>query len=97
MKPAARVGDQTAHGSPLGPGPGSSRVLIGSKPAFRALVDTHTCPLSSPNPHGSGVVPTSLNQKVRVGGSLLACVGDSVAETGGANAIVNGASNVFVG
>ena len=32
-QPAARVGDQTGHGTPLGPGPGCPTVLIGGKPA----------------------------------------------------------------
>jgi uncharacterized Zn-binding protein involved in type VI secretion len=37
MPPAARVGDSTAHGVPLSPGPGSMTVMIGFKPAWRAL------------------------------------------------------------
>ena len=36
-KPAARVGDMTAHGSPLGVGPGSLNVTIGKKPAWRGI------------------------------------------------------------
>jgi len=51
-KPAARVGDLTSHGSPLSPGPGSPDVFIGGKPAWR-VTDIHSCPLTSPNPHGS--------------------------------------------
>ncbi len=35
--PAARTGDMTSHGTPLSPGPGSLNVIIGSKPAWRAL------------------------------------------------------------
>jgi uncharacterized Zn-binding protein involved in type VI secretion len=34
-KPAARLGDPTAHGSPLGGAPGEPTVLIGGKPAWR--------------------------------------------------------------
>jgi uncharacterized Zn-binding protein involved in type VI secretion len=45
MPPAARVGDQTSHGTPLGPGPGSVNVLIGGMPAWRATADFHACPL----------------------------------------------------
>jgi uncharacterized Zn-binding protein involved in type VI secretion len=37
MPPAVRVADQTAHGFPLNPGPGSSNVIIGFKPAWRAV------------------------------------------------------------
>ena len=36
-KPAARVGDMTAHGSPLGVGPGSFNVTIGKRPAWRGI------------------------------------------------------------
>jgi len=37
--PAARVGDPVAHPAPpvLGPGPGSTNVLIGNKPAWRGV------------------------------------------------------------
>jgi uncharacterized Zn-binding protein involved in type VI secretion len=35
--PAARVGDVTAHGSPLIPGPGSMNVMIGGQPAWRGM------------------------------------------------------------
>ena len=56
-QPAARVGDMTAHGTPLSPGPGSSNVLIGGKPAWRAAADFHTCPLvTGIVPHVGGVV-----------------------------------------
>lgn len=37
MSFAARVSDMTAHGSALGPGPGSVDVLIGGLPAWRTL------------------------------------------------------------
>lgn len=36
-KPAARLGDMTAHGSPLSPGTGSPDVSIRKKPAWRGL------------------------------------------------------------
>ena len=32
--PAARIGDATAHGNPLAPGPPSSTVIIGGQPAW---------------------------------------------------------------
>ncbi len=35
--PAARLGDDTAHGDPLKPGPCSSNVFIGGQKAWRAL------------------------------------------------------------
>ncbi len=36
-RPAAGVGDMTAHGSPLSVGPGSFNVMIGKKPAWRGI------------------------------------------------------------
>jgi uncharacterized Zn-binding protein involved in type VI secretion len=36
-KPAARVLDMTAHGSPLSVGPGSMNVFIGKRPAWRGI------------------------------------------------------------
>ncbi len=37
-KPAARIGDSTSHGTPLGGiGIGSTNVLIGGRPAWRAI------------------------------------------------------------
>ena len=37
MPMAARMGDQTSHGTPLAPGPGSVTVLIGGQPAWRCI------------------------------------------------------------
>src|SRR5260370_35824829 len=54
-QPAARVGDQTSHGTPLSPGPGCPTVLIGGMPAWRATGAFHACPLSDgPKPHVGG-------------------------------------------
>ena len=36
-KPAARITDLAAHGTPLAPGPGSVNVLIGFLPAWRGI------------------------------------------------------------
>lgn len=44
-RPAARLGDMTAHGSPLAPGPGSSNVFIGKKLAWRGLSLTQVAQL----------------------------------------------------
>jgi hypothetical protein len=43
MPPAARITDPTTHGFPLLPGPGSVNVMIGSLPAWRAILDQHAC------------------------------------------------------
>jgi PAAR motif len=45
--PAARIKDQTTHGSPLLPGPGSPNTLIGGLPAWRTNIDQHACPATS--------------------------------------------------
>ena len=47
MPPAARVTDPTTHGAPLSPGPGSTNVMIGGMPAWRAMIDQHACPAAS--------------------------------------------------
>lgn len=96
-QPAARVGDSTSHGTPLGPGPGSMNVLIGGKPAWRATADTHVCPLvDGVKPHVGGMVLVG-STTVLIGGLPAARVGDQVVEAGAPNAIVVGAFDVVVG
>lgn len=96
MPQAARVGDLTSHGSPL-TGAGSSTVLIGGLPAWRAVVDTHTCPLSSPQPHGGGVAANG-SASVLIDGWPAARQGDSIIEAGGGpNAITMGCPTVIIG
>jgi uncharacterized Zn-binding protein involved in type VI secretion len=95
MPPAARVGDQTAHGPPLA-GTGSQTVLIGGKPAWR-VGDQHVCPLVTGNvPHvGGGVVAGSAT--VLIEGLPAARLGDSVVENGPPNTIVGGDPSVQIG
>ena len=38
---AARLSDNTSHGSPLFPGPGSLNVLINGRPAWLCLSDLY--------------------------------------------------------
>ena len=95
MPPAATAGSQTAHGTPL-PGPGSPDILIEGKPAWRATIDFHTCPLSDgPKPHAGGVVsvgsPTVLFNNIPA-----ARVGDIIAEAGPPNTITVGATTVMI-
>ncbi len=94
---AARVGDQTGHGTPLGPGPGEPTVLIIGQPAWRALADTHACPLvDGVKPHvGGKVVKGSLT--VQIGGLPAARQGDQVVEAGAPNPIAKGAGTVMIG
>jgi uncharacterized Zn-binding protein involved in type VI secretion len=96
-QPAARVGDTTSHGTPLGPGPGCLTVLIGGQPAWRAAVDTHVCPLvDGVKPHIGGVVAVG-STRVLIGGMPAARMGDSIVEAGAPNAILLGATNVLIG
>jgi uncharacterized Zn-binding protein involved in type VI secretion len=96
-QPAARVGDTTSHGTPLFPGPGSSTVLIGGMPAWRATADTHVCPLvDGLKPHVGGVVAVG-SMTVMIGGLPAARQGDMVVEAGAPNAIAMGAPTVMIG
>jgi len=95
--PAARVGDQTSHGTPLGPAPGCISVLIGGKPAWRAGIDIHTCPLvNGVQPHVGGVVAVG-GMSVLIGGAPAARQNDVIVEPGGPNSIVTGAFDVLIG
>lgn len=96
MPPAARVGDLTAHGTPLGPGPGSPTVLIGGMPAWRAISDLHTCPLvTGVVPHVGGIVAEG-SPTVLIEGFPAACEGDEIVEAGPPNAIAVGCPTVLI-
>ena len=95
--PAARLGDLTSHGTPLGPGPGSPTVMIGGQPAWRAGSDTHACPLvDGVKPHVGGVVAVG-SMTVMIGGLPAARQTDMVVELGAPNAIAVGAPTVMIG
>jgi uncharacterized Zn-binding protein involved in type VI secretion len=94
---AARVGDLTAHGTALGPGPGCQTVLVEGSPAWRAEIDIHLCPLrTGGEPHGPGRV-ISASATVMIGGQPAARQGDALAEATGSNTIVSGAATVLIG
>lgn len=94
---AARLGDQTSHGTPLGPGPGCPTVLIAGQPAWRALSDFHACPLFNGIPPHVGGMVTMGSATVMIGGLPAARMGDTIIEAGGPNAILSGAPTVLVG
>lgn len=86
----------TAHGTPL-TGSGSSTVLIGGRPAWRAATDVHTCPVTTgARPHGSGVVTTG-SSTVLINGVPAARQGDVLVENGPPNTIVSGEPTVLIG
>ncbi len=96
-KPAARVGDMTSHGTPLGPGPGSFNVLIGGMPAYRSGSDFHACPLfNGPAPHVGGVVAIG-SFTVLINNLPAVRQGDTIMEGGGPNSIVMGCPTVLIG
>ena len=95
--PAARVGDLTGHGTPLGPAPGSVNVLIGGMPAWRATADFHTCPLVSGTvPHVGGMVQMG-SVTVLVNSLPAARQGDMIVESGPPNTIAMGCPTVLIG
>jgi len=97
MPPAARVGDQTGHGAPLGPGPGSVNVLIGGMPAWRATADFHACPLVTGTvPHVGGVVAVG-SVTVLINNLPAARQGDVIVESGPPNTIAMGCPTVLIG
>lgn len=97
-QPAARIGDLTSHGTPLGPpGTGSANVFIGGKPARRATADFHTCPLvTGVVPHVGGVVALG-STKVFINKLPAARQGDSIVEGGPPNTIALGEVTVLIG
>jgi len=95
--PAARVGDMTSHGTPLSGSPGEMTVLIGGKPAWRAGVDLHVCPLVNVlQPHVGGSVLIG-STTVLIGGVSAARQGDVILEPGGPNSIAIGETSVLIG
>jgi uncharacterized Zn-binding protein involved in type VI secretion len=95
--PAARIGDQTSHGTPLAPGPGAPTVLIGGAPAWRVGSDMHVCPLSDgPKPHVGGTVAVG-SATVLIGGLPAARQGDTIVEAGAPNVIAMGFPTVLIG
>jgi uncharacterized Zn-binding protein involved in type VI secretion len=96
-KPAARMGDQTAHGGVIVGG--YPQVLIGGKPAAR-LGDMHTCPMATPGtppvPHVGGPITTG-SATVLIGGQPAARLGDSAVCTGPPDSIIMGCPTVLIG
>lgn len=99
MSMAARVGDVTAHGTPLGPGPGSANVLIGGMSAWRVGSDFHACPQvipPVPTPHVGGVVAVG-SMTVLINNLPAARQGDMIVESGPPNSITMGCTTVLIG
>ncbi len=99
MPPAARVFDETSHGTPLTPvsGLGSPNVFIGNLPAWRAWTDVHVCPLvNGVQPHTGGTVLVG-STSVFINMCPAARMGDTIVEAGGPNMIAAGEPTVEIG
>lgn len=96
-RPAARMGDATAHGGVITVG--FPQVLIGGQPAAR-MGDMHTCPMVTPGtppiPHVGGPI-TMGSATVLIGGQPAARVGDMATCTGPPDSIVAGCPTVLIG
>lgn len=93
---AARLGDMTSHGTPLGPGPASHNVLIGGQPAWR-VGDMHVCPLFTGSaPHVGGQVAVG-STSVLINGMPAARMGDKIIEGAPPNDIAQGEMTVLIG
>ena len=99
-QPAARAGAVTAHGTPLGPGPGSTDVLIGGMPAWRVGMDFHACPQAIPSvppvSHVGGMVSVG-STTVLINNMPAARQGDMIVESGPPNSITMGCPTVLIG
>jgi uncharacterized Zn-binding protein involved in type VI secretion len=102
MPPAARITDSTTHGAPLAPGPGSTNVMIGGLPAWRATIDQHACPMVSIT-GADGVGSVLMGSPTVLINNMMACrMGDIVVEKPGlamgpVNPIVMGEMTVMIG
>jgi uncharacterized Zn-binding protein involved in type VI secretion len=97
-KPAARLGDMTAHGGAI-TGPGCPTVLIGGMPAA-TMGDMHVCPMVTPGtppiPHVGG--PIALGSTgVLIGGKPAARMGDMAVCVGPPSSIILGCMTVLIG
>ncbi len=96
-KPAARMGDMTAHGGSIVVG--MPTVLIGGQPAAR-MGDMHVCPMVTPGlppiPHVGGPI-TLGSATVLIGGQPAARMGDMATCVGPPDTIAVGSPTVLIG
>lgn len=96
-KPAARMGDMTAHGGSIVVG--CPTVLIGGQPAAR-LGDMHVCPMVTPGtppiPHVGGPI-TLGSAGVMIGNMPAARMGDMATCVGPPDTIAAGCFTVLIG
>ncbi len=95
-KPAARLGDPTAHGGSIVFG--WATVVIGGQPAAR-LADPHVCPMVNPGPvpHVGGPISGPCCPTVLIGCMPAAVVGDLAVCVGPPDTIAMGCPTVLIG
>ncbi|MCB9497513.1 MAG: PAAR domain-containing protein [Fibrobacteria bacterium] len=97
-KPAARLGDPTAHGGAI-TGPGVPTVLIGKMPAA-TMGDLHVCPMLTPGtppiPHVGGPI-TLGSTGVFIGKKPAARMGDMAVCVGPPSSVIMGCPTVMIG
>ena len=95
-RPAARLGDMTAHGGVITVG--LPTVLIGKQPAAR-VGDLHTCPMQEPGPipHVGGPILPPGSPTVLIGKMPAARVTDKATCVGPTDTIVQGLPTVLIG
>jgi len=97
-KPAARLGDPTAHGGSI-VGPGIPTVLVGGMPAA-TMGDQHLCPMCTPAtppiPHVGGPI-TLGSTGVMIGKKPAARMGDMAVCIGPPSSVIMGCPTVLIG
>jgi uncharacterized Zn-binding protein involved in type VI secretion len=94
-KPAARMGDLTAHGGTITIG--VTNVLVGNKPAA-VVSNMHTCPMvTGVVPHVGGPINPPGSTTVTIGGLAAARVGDQCTCTGPPDTIAMGEFTTLIG
>jgi uncharacterized Zn-binding protein involved in type VI secretion len=81
------IGNMTAHGTPLSPGPGSTNIFIHGRSIWRASVDFHSCPVSDPKPHVGGVVLMG-GSRILANNFQIAIKGDKIMEATSVNSLI---------
>lgn len=71
-RPAARLGDMTAHGSPLAGSPGSPTVFIGKRPAWRGITAAQAAALAATIQRGAERIAEASARVVAASGTPAA-------------------------
>jgi uncharacterized Zn-binding protein involved in type VI secretion len=81
------IGNMTAHGKTLSPGPGAPNIFVNGKSVWRVGLDFHSCPIADPKPHGGGMVLIG-RKRTLAGNFQIAFEGDLIFEATSVNVIL---------